>query len=144
MPYIMVSVLLVDDDPDSREAVARYLRNAGHRVRCVGDGRAAITSMEKDSPDVVVLDAKMPDMDGMTFLESIRCRLRWSTLPVILVTAFDEGLHIRRSMELGVRKTFLKSQFRLTDLLAHVEACTPSTTDSEMDDELPPNRGRFN
>ena len=140
----MVFVLLVDDDPDSSEAVARFLRNAGHRVRSVGNGREAMESMQKETPDVIILDAKMPDMDGMTFLESIRCRLKWSTLPVILVTAYDEGLHIRRSMELGVRKTFLKAHFELPDLLAHVEACAPSTTDSEMDEDLPPNHGRFN
>ena len=139
----MVSVLVVDDDADAREAIARFLRNAGHRVRCVPNGKEALAAIGEDLPDVVVLDAKMPEMDGITFLEVIRCYLRWSTLPVLMVTAYPDGLHIRRSMELGVRKTFLKANFDLADLLAHVEACAPSAPSGDFEEGRPP-RGHLN
>lgn len=102
--------------------------------------------MGEDTPDVIILDAKMPEMDGVSFLEVIRCYLRWQGLPVLFVTAYPEGLHIRRGMELGVRKTFLKSNFELNDLLAHVEACGPvRISDVENEEEYPlEGKGRLN
>ena len=145
----MASVLVVDDELDAREAVARFLKRAGHRVRCAVNGREALVAMTADTPDVIILDAKMPEMDGVSFLEVIRCYLRWQSLPVLVVTAYPEGLHIRRGMELGVRKTFLKSNYELRDLLAQVEACAPVTmadsqTEAEAHEDYPESFGRFN
>ena len=140
----MASVLVVDDDVDSREAVARYLRQARHRVTCVPNGREALAALSEDCPDVVVLDALMPEMDGVTFLEVIRCYLRWQNLPVILLTAYPEGMHIRRAVELGVRKTFLKAGYDMNELLAHVEVCARSRTAGASEEGHPPSRGIFN
>ena len=119
----MAHVLLVDDNTDTREAVGQYLRNAGHHVTTCPNGQEAMAVLTGDTPDVVVLDYKMPKMDGIAFLEVIRCYLRWQSLPVILLTAYPEGNHIRRAVELGVRKTFLKAEYDLDQLLGHVEAC---------------------
>lgn len=139
----MADVLLVDDDPDSNEAVARFLRKAGQEVRCVVDGGEAISALTQHTPDVVILDAMMPQMDGVSFLEVIRCYLRWQSLPVILLTAYADGPHIRKAVELGVRKTFLKGECDLAELLAHVEACAAPVTMPDRD-TLPPHAGRFN
>lgn len=118
----MSYVLVVDDDADSRDAVAGFLRKRGHRVVCARNGREAIrTLVENPIPDSVVLDARMPEMDGVTFLEVIRCYLRWQTMPVFMLTAFAEGNHIQRAHELGVQKVFLKANFDLSDLHAHIQ-----------------------
>ncbi|HSZ60057.1 MAG TPA: response regulator [Tepidisphaeraceae bacterium] len=127
----MAFVLVVDDDAESREIVARYLQKAGHRVHGAPNGNKALDALVQQTPDVVILDYKMPELDGISFLEVIRCYLRWQSLPVILLTAYSDGEHIRRAMELGVRKTFLKADFDLRELQAHVEACgapTPAAT----------------
>ena len=65
---------------------------------------------------------------------------------MLFVTAYPEGLHIRRGMELGVRKTFLKSNYELNELLAHVEACAPvHMAEVEHEEEYPPEgQGRLN
>jgi CheY-like chemotaxis protein len=119
MPY----VLLVDDDLDAREAVTRYLQKRGHRVACASNGREAIRALvESPIPDAVVLDARMPEMDGVSFLEVIRCYLRWQSLPVFMLTAFAEGTHIRRASQLGVQKIFLKANFDLQELVQNIEA----------------------
>lgn len=117
----MAVVLLVDDDADSSEVVLRFLRKAGHRVIYQPNGREALSALTTESPDVVILDARMPEMDGTSFLEVIRCYLRWQTLPVIMLTAYAEGHHIRRAAELGVRKTLLKADCDLNELLTEVE-----------------------
>ena len=119
----MADVLLVDDNADTRDAIGRFLENAGHHVKSCPNGREAMVALTDATPDVVVLDYKMPQMDGISFLEVIRCYLRWQSLPVILLTAYPEGNHIRRAVELGVRKTFLKAEYDLAQLLGHVEAC---------------------
>jgi len=119
----MAEVLLVDDNVDTREAIGQYLKNAGHHVLACPNGHEAMAALTKATPDVVILDYKMPQMDGISFLEVIRCYLRWQSLPVILLTAYPEGIHIKRAVELGVRKTFLKAEYDLSQLLGHVEAC---------------------
>jgi hypothetical protein len=63
----------------------------------------------------------------------------------LFVTAYPEGLHIRRGMELGVRKTFLKSKYQLSELLAHVEACAPvRMADPESESDVGEYNGRLN
>jgi CheY-like chemotaxis protein len=119
----MSYVLVVDDDSDAREAVARYIQKRGHQVTCAGNGREAIKALvESPVPDAVILDARMPEMDGVSFLEVIRCYLRWQSLPVFMLTAFAEGTHIRRAAQLGVQKIFLKANFTMEDLMHHIEA----------------------
>jgi CheY-like chemotaxis protein len=120
----MADVLLVDDNNDTREAVAQYLKISGHHVTTCPNGRDALSALSGQTPDLVILDWRMPEMDGISFLEVIRCYLRWQSLPVILLTAYPEGNHIRRAVELGVRKTFLKGEYDLRQLLAHVDACS--------------------
>jgi CheY-like chemotaxis protein len=116
----MGSVLLVDDDPDGRESVARSLMKAGHTVRAVGNGREALISLVMSVPHVIVLDLRMPEMDGLTFLEVVRGYLRWSAVPVVLLTAFPDDAPIERLHGLGVRTIFVKANYRLDDLLGCV------------------------
>jgi CheY-like chemotaxis protein len=119
----MSYVLVVDDDPDGRDAVARYLERSGHHVQCVPNGREALNALSETTPDVVVLDVMMPELDGITFLEVIRCYLRWSSVPVILLTALPSGPHLDRAAEYGVKHVFLKGDYRLADLAAAVDQC---------------------
>src|SRR5688500_9988292 len=87
----MGSVLVVDDADDSREAVARYLTKAGYGVRSARSGREALIAVATTVPDVIILDVRMPEMDGIEFLQVIRSYLRWSTVPVILLTAYNHN-----------------------------------------------------
>jgi CheY-like chemotaxis protein len=116
----MGSVLVVDDDGDSREAVGRYLTKAGYAVRSARNGREALIAIATTIPEVIILDARMPEMSGIEFLQVIRSYLRWSTVPVILLTGYGEGPHIERAREFGVGCIFLKASYRLPDLLACV------------------------
>ena len=88
--------------------------------------------MTEDPADVVILDAIMPKVDGVQFLEVLRCYLRWQQTPVILLTGYAEGPHIKRAVELGVRKTFLKGEYALEELGAYVDALSPGRAGSEQ------------
>src|SRR5262245_13307592 len=81
----MTAVLVVDDEPIVRDVVTRYLERDGHRVVCAATGDEARTTIERDTPDLVVLDIMLPgDVDGLALCRWIRST---SELPVILVTA---------------------------------------------------------
>jgi CheY-like chemotaxis protein len=118
----MGAVLVVDDDPDGCEAVTLALRKSGQAVRIAPNGREALAALiDAPTPDVVVLDVRMPEMDGLQFLEVIRSYLRWSHLPVVLLTAFADRPVIDRAQELGVNHVFMKANYQLSALLACIE-----------------------
>ncbi len=124
MPKAMPYILVVDDDPDTQEVVSRYLSRAGYNVRTAGNGREALHQVTSQLPDLIILDAMMPEMDGVRFLEVMRSYLRWQTMPVILLTAYEQGPHINNASALDVRRIFYKAHFELSDLLAAVKEAT--------------------
>jgi CheY-like chemotaxis protein len=117
----MASILIVDDDLDGSDAVARVLRKSGHRAVSVPNGREALAMLTGALPDLVLLDVRMPEMDGITFLQVLRSYLRWQNLPVILLTAFAQGPHITQAAKLHVTDVFCKGQYEFSDLLAAVD-----------------------
>jgi CheY-like chemotaxis protein len=82
-------VLLVDDDSDARITVSEYLRDAGLQVRAVQNGEEALRAVEEEAPDAVILDLRMPVMDGFTFLDRLRETPYNSGLPVVVLTGHD-------------------------------------------------------
>ena len=118
----MGSVLVVDDDADNRDAVGRYLTKAGYGVRTARSGREALVAVATTVPDVIILDVRMPEMDGIEFLQVIRSYLRWSTVPVILLTGYNHNDDVlARAHELGVKMIYLKASYRMDELLACVK-----------------------
>ncbi len=120
----MASVLVVDDDSDSREYLARYLAKAGLAVQQAPNGRGALQSILDRLPDVIVLDVRMPEMDGIELMQVLHAYLQWASLPVILLTAYPTGPHIDRARELGMKCLFEKTRFQLADLLACINGLT--------------------
>jgi CheY-like chemotaxis protein len=112
--------LIIDDEPDGCEVVAAYLAKAGHVVRCVANGRAALAALGEQVPDAILLDVRMPSMDGLELLGVIRSYLRWSNIPIALLTAYPEDPRLWSVVERGVTKVFTKSVVNLDELLAWV------------------------
>ena len=124
----MAYVLIVDDEPDSSEFVERYLQKEGHRTECVPNGREALAALINQRPDAVILDVRMPEMDGIALLEVLRSYLRWNQLPVILLTAHANKQQIERAKELAVEHVFHKANFALPDLQRAVKQATTANT----------------
>ena len=118
----LARILIIDDDRDSREAVAGYMAKAGHEVCQAPDGREALSTVSDGLPDAIILDVRMPVMDGVALLEVLRSYLRWSTVPVALFTAYGEDPRLTQALEFGVSRVFHKSRTDLAELLAWVEA----------------------
>ncbi len=80
-------VLIVEDDEDCQRLLAASLSEEGAELRAVSDGAQALALLETFSPDLVLLDLKMPVMDGTAFLEAVRRDPRYEKLPIVVVTA---------------------------------------------------------
>ncbi len=80
------TILVVEDDPDTRTVITSYLEEAGLRVVLAGNGQEAEAYMEEGEPDAILLDLVMPVMDGMTFLKRLREQASHVGIPVIICT----------------------------------------------------------
>lgn len=86
-------VLIVDDDELARDTVSDFLTDKGHEVQVVADGKEAIQRLDSDSrlPDLIILDLKMPRVDGWRFREHQRADPRIAAIPVIVLTAVPQA-----------------------------------------------------
>lgn len=121
----MAAVLLVDDDEVAREIVRRMIEREGYQVEEAGDGAAAISALEGGLvPDCVVLDLMMPRVSGVGVLRQMRSDPRWREIPVVLMTALDEGREIEEARALGCRRHFLKAYWHVGELLQTLDHAT--------------------
>lgn len=115
----MAAVLLVEDDADSCEVIATFLRRAGHDVTAVTNGREALAQVLAKVPDVVLLDVMMPELDGPAFLGIVRSYLRLQSLPAVVLTGLPGSVETLRS--LNVSSILVKGKASLEDIRRAVE-----------------------
>jgi DNA-binding response OmpR family regulator len=112
----VTTVLVVDDEPIVREVVVRYLEREGYRTLEAGDGELARELVERERPNLVVLDLMLPGMDGLSLCRWIRSR---SDLPVIMLTARGEEADRIVGLELGA-DDYVTKPFSPRELAARV------------------------
>jgi len=110
------TVLVVDDEPIVREVVVSYLRREGYRTLEAGDGDSARRLLEKEPPNLVVLDLMLPGTDGLELCRWIRAR---SELPVIMLTARGDEADRIVGLELGA-DDYVTKPFSPRELAARV------------------------
>ena len=114
----MQRVLVVDDEPQIREVVQRYLSREGFQVATANDGEAALTAYHASKPDLVVLDLMLPKLDGLEVFKRLR---HLSSIPVIMLTAKGEETDRIVGLELGA-DDYLTKPFSPRELVARVKA----------------------
>ena len=113
----MPKVLIVEDEPVVRAVVVKYLRRDGYRTLEAGDGDTACELIEREQPDLVVLDVMLPGKDGLAVCRWIRSR---SDIPVILLTARGEEADRIVGLELGA-DDYVTKPFSPRELAARVK-----------------------
>lgn len=121
----MRRLLLIDDEQDFRELIARALRRRGWEVSEAGDGRSGLSAALAADFDVVICDVRMPGVDGFAFLEAIKDDR--PAVRVILVSGATTTGIASRSAELGAF-AFLAKPFSLEGLYSTVEAAAGGGT----------------
>lgn len=117
-------ILVVDDEPAIRQAVARTLEDAGFAPSTVADRAGALSALTDDGFSLVILDVQLPDADGFDLCEEIVSRWR---VPVVMLTVLADESHVVRALESGaddyVRKPFSPREFiaRIASVLRRVQ-----------------------
>jgi two-component system response regulator MprA len=112
-------ILVVDDDASIRRMLDRTLAAEGHRVEVAADGGEALAAVERSAPDLVVLDVRMPGVDGLAVCRRIRAR--GLATPVLMLTARDAVLDRVAGLDAGA-DDYLVKPFATEELLARVRA----------------------
>lgn len=115
------SVLVVDDNEQNLELMQAYLEDLGCPVRIATDGMEALESVEREQPDVVLLDVMMPRMSGFQACARLKGTPRTRDIPVIMVTALNEVGDVERAVECGA-DDFLTKPVNKLELLTRVRS----------------------
>ncbi|RRI02679.1 DNA-binding response regulator [Mesorhizobium tamadayense] len=113
MPH---NILVADDDPHIREIICFALEKAGMTTLAVADGAAALQAVERQAPDLIVLDIGMPEMDGLEVCRRLRQR---SDVPVLFLSARDEEIDRILGLEMG-GDDYVTKPFSPRELVARV------------------------
>ncbi|MER6951066.1 response regulator transcription factor [Nonomuraea sp. NPDC000554] len=111
-------LLVVDDEPNIRELFSASLRMAGFEVLTAADGMEALRVAEQSTPDLVMLDVMLPDLDGLAVAGRLRSRGR--RVPVLFVTAKDTPED--RIAGLGLGEDYVTKPFSLEEVIARIRA----------------------
>jgi len=116
----MAKILLVDDEESLRTAVNVVLTSKGYNVTLAENGMAALESVKKDLPDIVVCDIEMPRLKGFDVLAEMRKNPKTAGIPFIFLTGKTDISYLTKAMELDV-DDFLTKPFTADALLAAID-----------------------
>jgi len=115
------TILLVDDHEQNLELLQAYLEDLGCRTLVARDGVEAVALVEREKPDIVVLDVMMPRMSGFQVCEKIKADPSLRDIPVVMVTALNEVADVERAVESGA-DDFLTKPVHKIELVTRVRS----------------------
>lgn len=122
------TILIVDDEPSICEVVSIYLKRAGYQAVVANDGQAALEALEKQPPDLVVLDLMLPKLDGLEITRRLRAE---GDIPIIMLTARREETDRILGLEMGADDYVVKP-FSPRELVSRVKAVLRRTRGSTL------------
>jgi sigma-B regulation protein RsbU (phosphoserine phosphatase) len=114
------SILIVDDTPANLQLLARMLADRGYQVRPVLDGQLALASVEAEPPDLILLDIRMPEMNGYQVCERLKANPSTSQIPVIFLSAMDALEDKVKAFRAG-GVDYVTKPFQIEEVTARVE-----------------------
>ena len=115
-----ISILVVDDVADNLKILSRTLSNQGYQVRCAKNGSTALLGANKILPNLILLDIKMPDIDGYQVCQQLKANEKTCDIPVIFLSALDDVLDKVKAFEVG-GVDYISKPFQVKEVLARVK-----------------------
>ncbi|MBU7586241.1 MAG: response regulator [Nostoc sp. TH1S01] len=119
-PHPLKRVLLIEDHDVNRMLLSDYLGYCGYNVRSLSNGTAFFSTIKSFQPDLMLLDLKLPDIDGYWLLEQIQQHPYLSKIPIIVISAFAFKKDQERAISLGARR-YLVKPINLTALIMTIQ-----------------------
>jgi putative two-component system response regulator len=120
-PQRRATVLVVDDEEPPRRFLTRVLEREGYAVTLAVDGHDALQAIDRMHPDVVILDVRLPGVDGYEVCKRVRDDAQTRLTPIIMVTGYDDHAGRVRGLSVGA-DDFLGKPFNLPELIARVRS----------------------
>ena len=117
----MATILVVEDDEDNWDMISRRLQRRGYRVIVATDGQEAVEMAVRERPDLILMDVRLPVMDGLEATRRIRARAETQTIPIIAVSAHAMSGDCESALVAGCDDYHAKP-VELPRLLAQMEA----------------------
>ena len=117
----MERVLIVDDDPDIVRLVSYNLSHSGYEVQVATSGREALDLVQKQPPDLIVLDVMLPDVDGLEVCRTLRQQDPSRRIPILMLTARGEEIDRVVGFELGA-DDYVSKPFSPRELVLRVKS----------------------
>lgn len=121
-------ILAVDDETELTDLIAYTLRRAGHEVATAATGCEALAEIERQRPDLVLLDLMLPDLDGFGVCEILRRNPATATIPIIIISAWASTDSRNLGLELGALD-YLTKPFSPRELVQRVNRFTEARAD---------------
>ena len=132
------SVMIVEDDPDTREVTRRILEQGGWSVVEAENGRVGLECLASVQPGLILLDLMMPEMDGFEFVAELRKNAEWKSIPIVVVTAKDLTLEDRLRLNGQVGLILQKGSYSREELLRETTALVASHVKKKVSVEIEP------
>ncbi len=118
-------ILLIEDNDISRQLMSDFLIDSGYDVVAMAEVSSFPTVMTQFAPNLILLDLKLPDVDGYQILQDLQQTPHWQQIPVIVVSAFAFEADRNRALELGAKQYLVKpiKLSELTQAIAVEAAC---------------------
>ncbi len=104
----MNKILVIDDEPEILELTGKFLRNHGYKVFTALDAKEGLDKVNREKPDLILLDIIMPHKDGFTLLRELQANDSTRQIPVIILSAKGESKSIIEAQQLGALDYFIK------------------------------------
>ncbi|NEP84343.1 MAG: response regulator [Okeania sp. SIO3B3] len=114
------NILLVDDQPENLKLLSDLLEEQGYEVQQAINGVIALQAVAAGSPDVILLDIHMPELDGYTVCQKLKAHPQTQDIPVIFVSALDETWDKVKAFSVG-GSDYITKPFKTVEVLARVE-----------------------
>lgn len=114
-------VLVVDDEPNIVLSLEFLMKKAGFEVEVARNGREALAALDREPPDLLLLDVMMPEIDGFEVCERIRSRPEWRKTKIVMLTARGRESERERGLALGA-DAYVTKPFSTRELVERVKA----------------------
>lgn len=127
----MSKILIIENEEFLRKLYSEFLSMSKYEVYTAENGKDALAVLESEIPDLIILDIKMPVMDGPEFLGIIKRNLKLKNIPVIVLTGLPEYVYIKECLELGA-DDYVEKTTHPVDLLDKVEFLLSEKSEPEI------------